>query len=281
MKIKYAIIEKFNTLSAKEMDLLLYAVERQNQRTGCVNGIYYRDVMKHTGMCKQSFYNALKGLCRKGIIAITRRTGMDYDIRIIGNVFPDKQSYHEGYVKLNRKAFTTRRFKELKAHEKYLLLEFMKGTHENGHSIRIGVQKLREKFQKILGVSERVLRGYLHSLRAFFSIGIKDGMYYITYLHSVFADNMFTKSEYRHWLDHEVETECRRNHISCEDEKEIADTSEIMHTYCGWLPGGRDAVVTLILRSIAKSAEGVERKKRRLSAKYVHKLLKEMLPCCE
>ena len=51
----------------------------------------------------------------------------------------------------------------------------------------MGTQKFYEVFTKLLHVTKRVIRCYLHSLRRFFSVGIKDGLYYITLLHSVFA----------------------------------------------------------------------------------------------
>lgn len=273
MKIKYAIIPKLNTLSAKEMDLFLFMVKRQDQYTGCVEGIYYREAMKVTGMCKQSFYNALKGLEKKGIITVTKVSDMDYDICILGNAFPNREAWKEGYVKLNRKAFRSKAFWALKAHEKYLLLEFLKGTHENGHSIRIGVDMLYEKYKKILGVSKRVLRSYLHNLRKFFSIGIKDGKYYITYLHSVFETERGAKSEERQHWEHLVRKECWRNHVP-EEEKNIEDTAELVHQYRQNLEDGTIGMLRILMRCIGRSVEGIERKKRKLNAKYVHKLVR-------
>lgn len=229
--------------------------------------------MKATGMCKQSFYNALKGLEEKRIITVTKESDVDYDVCILGNAVPDDETRKQGYVKLNRKAFRSKAFGALKAHEKYLLLEFLKGTHENGHSIRIGVDRFYQKYEGILGVSKRVIRGYLHHLRSFFSIGIKNGMYYITYLHSVFAEERGGKSEERQYFEHMVRKECRRNHTP-EEEKGIEDTAELVNQYRQYLADGRNGMLKLLMRCIGRSVEGIERKKRKLNAKYVHKLVR-------
>lgn len=283
MKIKYTIIPKLNTLSAKEMDLFFYLAQNMNQFNGYVEGVYYRDVMKVTGMCKQSFYNALKGLEEKGIVSVNKLSEVDYNVLILDNAFPDAEARSKGYVKLNRKAFRKKEFWQLKSHEKYMLLEFLKGTHENGSSIRIGVEKFYEKYRKLLGVSNRVIRGYLHNLRKFFSIGIKDGKYFITYLHSVFSDNdcKQKKSEETWYREHLVKKECWRNHIEY-DEESLKSTAYLSRQYYDFFNGRSEiekimeAAKTLML-CIQTSIEGIQRKDRQLQPKYIHKLLRKSI----
>lgn len=278
MKLKYSIISKLCGLTAKEMDLLLYMVRIQDQKTGTVEGVYYRDVMEEAGMCKQSFYNALRGLERKGIIVSEKETDMDYDIQILENGFPDEKEWHKGYVKLSRSAFQSKEFRGLKAHEKYMLLEFLKGTHENGHSLQIGADTLYQKFMGILGVSKRVIRGYLHNLKKFFSIGVRGGKYYITYLHSVFreAHGPNVKSEESIYLEHLVEKECWRKHITG-DEAAMEDTAGLVKQYRQIYGRGTEAMIGLLMACVEYSVQGVERKKRRLQPKYINKLIQEAL----
>ena len=281
MKLKYTIVPKLNTVSAKEMDLFIYLVMNMNQFNGYVEGLYYRDVMKVTGMCKQSFYNALKGLEEKGIIRIKKLSEIDYNVQILGNEFPDNEARKKGYVKLNRKAFRKKEFWALKAHEKYMLLEFLKGTHENSSSLKIGVKTFYDKYKKLLGVSERVIRGYLHNLRNFFSIGIKNGNYYITYLHSVFEDDSHKgkKSEEAWYLQHLVKKECWRNHIEYE-EKALADTAYFPRQYYNWFSGRSEMEKVMeaakaLMFCIQTSIEGIKRKERRLQTKYIHLLMRK------
>ena len=278
MKLKYSIIPKLCRLTAKEMDLLLYMVRIQDQKTGAVEGVYYRNVMEASGMCKQSFYNALRGLEKKGVITSEKETDMDYDIQILGNGFPNEAEWHKGYVKLNRSAFRSKAFKALKAHEKYMLLEFLKGTHENGHSIQIGVDTLYQKFMDILGVSKRVIRGYLHNLKKFFSIGVKDGKYYITYLHSVFRDayGPDVKSEESIYLEHLVKKECWRKHIAG-DEAALEDTAGLVKQYRQRYGRGTEAMIGLLMACVEQSIQGLGRKMRRLQPRYINKLIQEAI----
>lgn len=280
MKIKYTIICKLNKLSSKEMDLFFYLCQCMKQETGYVEGVYYRDVMKQTGMCKQSFYNALKGLEQKKIVTVTKQSEVDYNVLILDNDFPNDTERKKGYVKLNRKAFRSGRFWKLKAHEKYMLLEFLKGTHENGHSLQMKTENLYEKFRKLLGVTDRVIRGYLHNLRKFFSIGIKHGKYYITYLHSVFSDidreSRIKKAEVMWFREHLVRKECWRNHISYE-ESAINDTAELVKQYHEYSKTAGLDMIQLLMFCIRKSIEDTEWKERVLSVKYVHMLVRKEL----
>lgn len=274
MKLKYKIIHKLNTLNATEWALLLYVARRADQDTGTACGVYYRDVMRDTGMCKQSFYNALGGLEEKGIARVSRMSDVDYDICILDNGFPEHE-WSDGYVKLSRKVFHSKSFKKLKAHEKYLLMEFMKSTHENGHSLCIGVEKFFQKYQEILGVTRRVIREYLHKLKKFFSIGIKDGKYYITYLHSVFEDKEHSGKSERSWhLEQVVRSECNRQHISYDDEA-LAETAYLPVQYQGC--GKKEWLLSVLRACIAKSVEGIRFKDRELKDRYIHKLVKQGL----
>lgn len=275
MKLKYRIIEKLHTLTRREFHLLLYACRIQDEATGRVEGVYYRDVMKHTGMCKQSVYNALRGLETKGIIMIIGHTDVDCDIEIIDNAFPDAAARSEGYVNLNREAFRSAAFRKLKGHEIYMLLEFLKGTHENGHSLIDGVDHLYEKYTKRLGVTDRVIRSYLHSLRSFFSIGIKAGKYYITYLHKKFEKPKpgEAKSGADWYREHVVCREFVRNRITY-GAKDQADAEGLLRIYP---PSKHTNVIQALAQSIAKSVEGIQCKDRTANLPWIHKLLRQAL----
>ena len=155
-----------------------------------------------------------------------------------------------------------------------MLLEFLKCTYEGLGSIRMGVKRLYEKFTKLLGVTQRSIREYLHSLRKFFSIGIKDGKYYITYLHSVFRDDG-EKAEDTWNYEHLVKKECWRNHIAY-DETSLKETAFLVKQY-RQLGGGAKALIKIVMLCIQKSVEGVECRDRTLQYKYIHKLVKRCL----
>lgn len=52
MKVSYEIIDKLHKLNRVEWDLFLYIVKAEDQATGKVEGVFYLDVMRHTGMCR-------------------------------------------------------------------------------------------------------------------------------------------------------------------------------------------------------------------------------------
>ncbi|MBA4698493.1 MAG: hypothetical protein H2212_03585 [Ruminococcus sp.] len=273
MRIKYNLIINLANLTKTEWDLFLY-IGRFQDRMGCVEGVYYRDVIKNTGMCKQSFYNALAGLVEKGVISYQKNSEIDYDIRILGNEFPTQESFKQGYIKLNRRIFRATKFLELKAKEKFLALEFLKITHENASSYQKPKENFFKKYCRMLGVTKRVIRSYLHHLRKLFSIGIKDGKYFITYLHTVFKDDNRRSQELQHF-DHLVKKECQRRHIRY-DIQAIQDTAKLIQQYRQEVGGTADMLLVLA-GCIDSSVRLIKKDDRTLRPDYVHKLIREAL----
>lgn len=184
MKLGYTLLAQPNMarLSNAAMRLLLLCVKRQDE-FGYAKGIHYSDFIKEYGMSKQSFYNGLAELEIKGLIKYKRiNDGAYYNIFVKYNDFSNKQAdFKNGYIKLKKSVFHKKSFKKLKSHEMYLVFYFMKRTHENSSSFKILPKNLYKMLTALLGVTERIIRSYLHTLKKFFSIGIAHGKYYITY----------------------------------------------------------------------------------------------------
>lgn len=277
MKIKYSLLPKWleANLTNREAEFLMYVARFQNDR-GYIYGLFYSDVCKAVGMCKQTFYDTLKSLQRKGIITYTHDTFThDFDVQILNNDFSYPESYKEGYINVSRKVFRSTRFCMLKAKEKLLLLQFMKITHSNQGSYQIGTAKFYAKYMGLLGVTKRVLRGYLHSLRSFFTIGIKDGKYYINYLVSVFRETDVV-SEVDQFFGHAVNVSCRRSKIKDATEENVKETITLIKQYRqdAMDLAGR-SILILIDECIRMSVQ--DKKRKILNSKYVHKLIREKL----
>ena len=268
MKIKYSLLNKLNSLTNKEVDFILY-VARYQDDYGCIRGIYYRDVCDNADMCKQTFYDTLRSLQAQGIITYSR-VNQDYDITILDNDFSYPGAYHEGYINVSRQVFHTRRFHELKAKEKLLLLHFMKITHSASGSYQIGIGKLYTKYMQLLGVTKRVLRGYLHSLKKFFAIGIKDGKYFISYLRTVFNDRVEV-SETDQYMRHLVGVSCRRAKIKDFAPAAVKDVVTIMKQY------RKEAQESSIGKSIFEIVDDCIYQAKELNSKYIHKLVRGTL----
>lgn len=272
MKIKYALLDKLNTLTNREIDFILYVARFQDE-CGYVKGLYYRNVCDNAKMCKQTFYDTLRSLKQKGIITYNR-VDSDYDITILNNDFSYPSAYSEGYINVSRKVFHTEKFRKLKAKEKILLLHFMKITHSSNSSYQIGTDKLYKKYMDMLGVTKRVLRGYLHTLRKYFSIGIKDGKYFINYLASVF-NNRVEVSETDQYFDHLVLVSCRRSRIKRVAEQEVKEIITVIKQYRQDAMNSGKKIVDLVDTCIQGSVEGT--KEKVLNSRYVHKLVRTAL----
>ncbi len=276
MRIKYRLLEKLINLTRAEMDLFLYIATKQDL-SGFVPGVHNQDVVRNTGMCKQSFYTSMRGLERKGVIRIFRATNIDYDITILDNDFSYEGAFHEGYVNLQRKVFHTKRFRSLKAREKFMLMYFLKITHENSSSYRIGTRTFYDKFVSVFQVTKRVVRYYLHALRDFFSIGIKNGIYYITYRHSVFQSVIDTGTEE---MEHEnfIRVCCRRNKIQSAADTQISDTAGLIKQYRREAKRQGYDIYEILKLAIRQAAQEKEKPKDRiLNPKYIHLLTRNML----
>lgn len=266
MKIKYSLLERLPGLTTCEMDLFVYAARRQDE-TGKVTGLYYGEVCKGMGMCKQSFYNALHALEEKEVIRIERHTSMDYDIKILDNDFSYRSALQEGYINLNRKVLHSKGFKKLKAREKWLFFEFMKITHSSQGSYQIGVKKLYTKYQDLLRVTRKVVTGYLHSLKQYFSIGIKNGKYFITYRKSVFTEK-YEISERKQYVSGRVKAIFRRNGIKSWSDPDIKECTIMIDQYISYAALAGLDIWELFDRAVKTCGNCI-------STKYINKLLNE------
>lgn len=275
MKIKYSLLDRLCNLTNKEVDFLLYVAHYQDDY-GRIRGIYYRSVCEACDMCKQTFYDVLRSLERKGVIAVTH-VDQDFDVTILDNDFSYAGSYEEGYINVSRSVFDSEKFAMLRAKEKILLLHFMKVTHENVKSYQIRVENFYQKYTELLGVTTKILRGYLHTLKEFFSIGTKDGKYFITFLASVFNPRRVV-SETDQYLGHMVQVSCRRSKIREIDAHALNDTVQVIKQY---RPTAREQgydIIDIMADSIRASIAGYKDKAQRvLNPKYVHKLVRGRL----
>lgn len=281
MKVKCSLInEKFHNLSRIEWNLFYFLIRHSDEKTAIVEGVYYRDVVKETGMCNQSFYDALEGLEEKKIIKVTRKSDLDYDVWIPGNEYPEqtKEAYkEEPYINLNMDVFYTEAFNNLKAHEKYLFLRFLICSHMPGQSMKRKVKEFYDELTKLLNVSKRVIRSYLCSLKQFFYIGIKEGLYYITCKKKTTENSRGRKSEEMWSLEQFIRMECHRNHTKY-NEKTVYDTAELVQTARPQFEScGTSIILSFIKECIKKSVTGLLWRDRELSPAYINKLLYEKL----
>lgn len=275
MQIRYATLDKMSGLTNREMDFLLY-VARYQDENGTVRGVYYKDLCRNNRenfhMCKQTFYNVLRSLKQKGIIQYVQNMKGDYDITIKDNKGYNPQE-KALYIGINRAMFRSKAFYSMRAKEKYLLLDFMRLTAASG-SHSIGMDNFYKKYEKILGVSKRVIRQYLHALRRHFIIYVKNGKYCIHFLKEKFANlNAHGKHGAREqWREYMVRVLARRAGAKeALPGRDVKDLGVLIAQYAKLAADKGYDILQLMKLCIEKSMDG--KPGRGPNPAYVHKLL--------
>lgn len=222
-------------LTGNEIDFLIVLSFYQNQR-GSVDGVHYKQMMRETGMSAQAFYDCKAALEEKGVIT-AERVHNDYDIVIVGNDFTiyTTADYEEGRVKYLSTAvalFRDRNFKSLKPKQKLLAMDLlniqMAGAPNGVQSYRVRRENFIRKYVQLLQVTERTLQKYLKMLKLYFSIGLKDGMYFIT-LRKAFGKRALTsRTEKAVAMEQVLSAALRRNRIKDPDPKEKAGILKVL-----------------------------------------------------
>ena len=274
-KLKNSIIAKMikARLTNKEIDFLIYVSRFQND-DGVVSGVYYKEVCENMHMSVQGFYDVKNTLIRKGFIRSEKNSPTDHDITILDNAFLTENDIKAGYVNTNHNIFFHEKYARLKAGAKLLAMELMKLSYAGTGECRIGTEKFYKKYTQLFGVSKRVMRIYLMQLKIFFSIGIKEGIYYIRPKNIVYRQ-LGQASENDNYAAHNVDVICRRNRIQEAGKKEKKDICTLLKQYRKQAQEVRQDIVEMLMRAVEGSLElaGV----RILKPKLVHKLLREEL----
>ena len=221
-------------LTGKEIDFLVVLSFYQDKR-GVVQGMHYRKMMEEAGMSAQSFYDCMRSLEVKGVI---RAVGVhnDYDIALTDNDFTvyTDEDYKAGrvkYVSTNCRLFRDCNFRRLKPKQKLLVMALYQiqsaGVPNGVQSYRIGREKFYQKYTQLLSISCRTLQKYLKMMKLYFSIGLKDGIYYFTMRKNFLKKAETSRTEKEIVMRQILEAACRRNKVNNPDpqeQKEILQT---------------------------------------------------------
>lgn len=296
-KIKLDVFKSwFNkNLTKKEIDFLIVLSFYQNER-GIVCGVHYADMMRECEMSTQTFYNCKKSLVEKGVISSAGIWG-DYDITIMGNDFTcyTQEDYNEGrvkYLRMNAYLFRDVNFKRLKPKQKLLVMDIFHiqnaGAPRGVQAYRIRKENFIRKYANVeqedgsvskglLDITKRTLQKYIKMLQLYFSIALKDGMYFFT-LRKVFQRKSAEENTIA--MEHLLKTACRRNKIKNPDQKEWKDTVYILLNNRKVITNSFIDVGELIhemIEVINAAIADPKKWKRRLKASLFAKLLYEVI----
>lgn len=198
-KLKLSYVDRMNRagLTSKEIDFIIWIALKQDS-SGHVRGIHFKDVCSELSISIQKYYDICKSLQDKGLISWTKKSFWDRDIYLIGNSFElGHADYKAGFVKMTYHFLRSDDFRKMKAGAKLLALDCFRIANTNHVSYQINVANFFKKYKSMFGVTDKVLRVYLTQIRRFFSIGIKDGKYYITPLAETRKEILFETEKER------------------------------------------------------------------------------------
>jgi len=241
-KMKNQLMEKVIAadLTSVEFDVYMYLFSIQD-RYGQITGVYYKDVLEQTKVrdcsgdviedvtvrerSKYSFYLALEGLTKKGLIRTSKSHAADIDVTIMGSSFYHDERYID-YTALNKAMLFSPAFRSMKVKAKLLALELLQliGKQEKHGSISylIGTEEFYKKYTKKLKVAKRAIQHYLTQLRKFFNIHIKDHKYMIKNLRWA-VTNEGLPSENQHTAEHVLRMLFRREKIRQYPDQDLQD----------------------------------------------------------
>lgn len=276
MQIRRSTLDTLYGLTRRELDVFFYLVRYQDAN-GYVPGVHGRTVCDQTGICKQTFYNVLKSLMEKGLIVYEQSFKGDYDVQVLENREYQREE-RASYVNLNRKIFQDPAFLKMKAKEKLLLLELYYSVSCNRGKRVIGLQKFYEKYTQLLQVTEKMLRGYLHTLRKYFHVFLKAGKYFISCVKKWFADqnNIRTQRAASDQLqEYQTEVLLRRSGVKRKNPEEVKELIKVRRQYAKRIRQLGYEVDQVFRECIRKSIR--KDKWKALNSRYVHKLVKGFL----
>lgn len=281
-KIKNSIVDRMieQKCTANEITFLLY-ISMFQDLTGRVTGVHYKDVCDATNMSIQGYYDVKESLESKGFVKCEKNDYSDCDITIVGNAYNGEEYNRAGYINTNHNIFFCKEFQELKAGAKLLAMKLMIITFSGKGYFEIGVKKFYDKengYQKRFDVSSRVMRSYLMSLKPLFSIGIKDGKYYIEPKKIIYR-KAGTKEETERFREKAVEVVLRRSRIKDPGAGE-QEIYSLFKQYDAKAEVEKKQLVSLIDRAVKKSLEILNKGKswikyKIINIKLIHKLLCE------
>ena len=284
-KLKLDIFNRLSQhkLSRIDFSLLIHLSLYQDDQ-GYISGVYNKEVCEALECSYQAFYDSMHKIEKLGLIRINKWNRYDMDAVILGNSFEGE--YQEGYMNMSYPIYRNKEFYHMRAGAQLLAMMVMQFCDINNRSYQIGIKKFYKKYKERLQVERRVIRGYLEELKAFFSVGEKDGKLFIAplkralYASERAADQMVLN-------DHKVKTECRRNRMKQVDPKAVKDTAELFVQYKRQIRNYNEThdynpitpalVIRRSLEIMNAAIKKMSRWKRELRPKLIHQELRRLL----
>lgn len=173
-KLSRIVVEKLisdKNISAIQIDLLLLLCSIQDE-CGDFSNVHFTDVTIALSCCKATFYNALLALEKANYIKINWNDRMCWSGTVVSNVFSDSEDDKKGYLRTNISALYSRKFKNLKANEKKILLFLF-----TNYKTETGMDAYIKTIGSWIGIDNiSLIRKYLENIKEFFPFSYKESL---------------------------------------------------------------------------------------------------------
>lgn len=293
-KIKDAIIDKMvrSALTDAQISFLLVISRYQDDTNNRIYGAHHEQISREAHISSTTYYACIRDLEEKGFIkTVQNKEYGDWDIIILNNDFTYEGAFYEGYLDTNHEIFYNKEFYYMTAIQKLLTIDLLRICQSNialkGY-YRIGVNTFYDKYQekfctyaKSNKLTKRVLQNCLKALKKYFTMGIKNRMYWFKPL----KEKIFQKETINRRTEEGVlkkfigTTICRRLKLSYTKES-FNDTTALLKQYSKICKQRNINTIDLLFESIKNSILKINEKennsknwKRELQPKMINKYM--------
>lgn len=281
-----------DALTSNEISVYIRLAMLQEKSSNYVQGIYWKEIADYLQISKSGYYFVLQELERKGYIERVKVNRMDTDIimkdhelsNIVRNI--ENGTNSEKYIKLNTNVFNDKKFYDLKANEKRLVLIYVKRymPDSNGNKFFFEPGNEFADYKKILGVDVSAIKKYYKNIKQWVSVSgdviINNRVKHIVTLLKGAVETptrTMTQSgekrsvkKYAEFDSHEhiIRTYCRREKVVF-DLQNLSDTASLINQYKKKFRNASEDIITYVKSAIMTSMEETIE----LSSKVVNKIL--------
>lgn len=252
-------------ITSCQIDMLLW-LSRKQDVFGRIFDIKYYEACADLNISHQEFYNSIDGLvCLRLIRVINRTNKYGWDIEILNNMNLKGESDEKRYLNTNRTFLYDRKFMDIKANEKKLILKVLL---EKKDSSRFFLYT--KTISDWLGIDNRqLIKSYMKTLNDFFNVDYSKNRELFTIQNGQVNTSYDIESEFFHHYSHKIKALGRKQKVNVSDNKVIQDIITLLHQYKAKV--NIHILLTIILRTFEKYHEAIPKLINKSISIYIDK----------
>lgn len=251
MKLSHTLIHKMIRAKCTKTDFnLIFTIAHYQFDNGLIPNLYYKDIIKELGINTSTYYRSLHRLEERGILTydISERVYGYHNIKLLDNDYTQLKDIHSNkYLHVGHVFLESEHFYNLKATEKYLLLQLLmrRGDNKKEREIALSdesiasyaqISQKNKPYIKQLVTKMASLKSFGNKLYSVFTkrnrVGTiytrKTNVHYFTLKHFEKNKYQYSENEKRQKLNFIMY--CRKYNIKYTDE-DISSLCQMDHEY--------------------------------------------------